>query len=108
MQRAQEWLHISDLPPRFPERIVVLAATVTGDRRMLTIMFWANNGNWTEKFAVRYVNGKWLRLIRVWKERLDKKKKAMVPDVILDHVDPGFPEDTNTKPSSGLSSAPSH
>jgi hypothetical protein len=108
MQRAQEWIHIGDLPPNFSEQFPMRAATVTKDRRMLTIMFWANNGSWTEKFALRRINGKWLRLIRVWRERLDKKKKAMVADVIFNQVDDGFPEDTNTKPSSGLSASPSH
>jgi len=106
-QRAQEWIHIGDLPPRFPEQFSMRATAVTGDRRMLTIMFWANNGSWTEKFALRRVNGKWLRLIRVWRQRLDKKKNAMVADVVFNQVDQGFPEDTNTKASSGLSVSPS-
>jgi hypothetical protein len=106
MQRAQEWIHLGDLPPNFSEQFSMRAATVTGDRRMLSIFFWANNGNWIEKFALRRVNGKWLRLIRVWKERLDKKNKAMVADVIFEQIDEGFPEDT--KPSSGLSPSPSH
>jgi len=108
VQHAQEWIHIGDLPPNFSEQFPMRAATVTGDRRMLTIIFWANNGSWTEKFALRRVNGNWLRLIRVWRERLDKKKKAMVADVIFEQVDDGFPEDTNTKASSGLSASPSH
>jgi hypothetical protein len=75
---------------------------------MLTINFWANNGSWTEKFALRRVNGKWLRLIRVWRERLDKKKNAFIADVIFNQVDDGFPEDTNTKDPHGVSTSPSH
>jgi hypothetical protein len=106
MQRAQEWLHIGDLPPHFTEQFSLgRAATVTGDRRMLTINFWANNGSWTEKFALRRVNGKWLRLVRVWRERLDKKKNAFVADVIFNQVDDGFPEDTNTKDPHGVSTS---
>jgi len=103
--RAQEWLHLGDLPPQFPERFPMRADTVVGDSRMLTIMFWANNGSWTEKFALRRVNGKWLRLIRVWKQRLDKKKNAFVSDVIFERVDDGFPDDKNAKDPHALSSS---
>jgi hypothetical protein len=106
MLRAQEWLHVGDLPPRFSEQITMRAATLTGDRRMVSIVFWANNGSWTEKFALRRVNGKWLRLIRVWRERLDKKKNAFVSDVLFNQVDEGFPEDTNTKDEHGVSASP--
>ncbi len=105
MQRAQEWIHIGDLPPQFPEQFSMRAATVADDRRMLTIMFWANNGNWIEKFGLRRVNGKWLRLIRVWRPRLDKKKKAIVNDEIFNQVDDGYPEDANSKSPSGLSAS---
>jgi hypothetical protein len=104
MERSQEWLHLGDLPPQFPERFPMRADTVVGDRRMLTIMFWANNGSWTEKFALRRVNGKWLRLIRVWRQRLDKKKNAIVADVIFERVDDGFPDDKNAKDPHSLSS----
>jgi hypothetical protein len=97
MDRSQEWLHLGDLAPQFPERFPMRADAMVGDRRMLTIMFWANNGNWTEKFALRRVNGKWLRLIRVWRQRLDKKKNAIVADVIFEQVDDGFPDDNNAK-----------
>jgi hypothetical protein len=106
MDRAQEWIHIGDLPPQFSESISMRAATVGGDSRLLTITFWANNGHWTEKFALRRVNGKWLRLTRVWRDRLDKKKNAFVADLILNQVDDGFPEDTNTKDPHGLSASP--
>ncbi len=109
MQRAQEWVHIGDLPPNFPEQFSMRAALVPAqDRRMVTIFFYANNGSWIEKFALRKVNGQWLRLIRVWRERLDMKKKAMEADVIFEQIDPGFPEDTNTKPTTGLHASPSH
>jgi hypothetical protein len=101
--RAQEWLHLGDLPPQFPERFPMRADTVTGDSRMLTIMFWANNGSWTEKFALRRVDGKWLRLIRVWRQRLDKNKNAIVADVIFEQVDDGFPDDKNAKDPHALS-----
>ena len=105
MGRSQEWLHLGDLPPQFPERFSMRSATVVGDRRMLTIMFWANNGTWTEKFALRRVNGKWLTLIRVWRQRLDKKKHAFVSDVIFERVDGGFPDDNNAKDPHALSSS---
>ncbi|MFZ3342039.1 MAG: hypothetical protein WA609_02415 [Terriglobales bacterium] len=108
MDHAQEWIHVGDLPPQFAESISMRAATLIGDRRMLTITFWANNGHWTEKLALRRVNGKWLRLIRVWKDRLDMKKNAFVSDMLFEQVDDGFPEDTNTKDPHGLSVSPSH
>jgi hypothetical protein len=92
MQRAQEWLHIGDLPPQFTEQIAMRSATVTGDKRMLMITFWANNGTWTESLGLRRVNGKWLRLIRVRRQRLDKKKNAFVSDVIFEQIDKGYPD----------------
>jgi hypothetical protein len=106
MQRAQEWIHLGDLPPNLPEQFSMRAATVMGDRRMLTIMFWANSGSWTEKLALRRVNGKWLRLIRVWRPRLDKKRKAIVNGQIFNQVDDGYPENVNTQDPSGVSASP--
>lgn len=97
MQRAQEWVHIGDLPPQFSEQIAMRAGTVTGESRMLTIYFWANNGSWQEKLALRHINGKWVRLIRVWKQRLDKKKKALVLDKMFEQIDDGFPPDAEMK-----------
>lgn len=109
VERAQEWVHIGDLPPQFSEQFPMRAASAqVQDRRMVSITFWANNGHWTEKFALRKVNGQWLRLIRVWKDKLDKKKKAMVADMLFEQIDPGFPEDVNTKASGALSASPSH
>jgi hypothetical protein len=109
VELGQEWIHIGDLPPNFSEQFSLgRAATVTGDSRMLTITFWANNGHWTEKLALRRVNGKWLRLIRVWKDRLDKRKRAYVADEIFHQVDDGFPEDANTNDPHGLRVLPSH
>ena len=109
MQRAQEWIHIGDLPPNFSEQLSMRAASVpVQDRRMVSIFFYANNGNWNEKFALRRVNGQWLRLIRVWRQRLDLKKKTTVADMIFEQIDPGFPEDTNTKASTALSASPPH
>jgi hypothetical protein len=108
MERAQQWVHVGDLPPQFSEQFSMRAATVTEDRRLLTITFWANNGHWIEKFGLRRVNGKWLRLIRVWRERLDKKKNAYVADVIFNRVDDGYPQDANTKTPSSISADPTH
>ncbi len=107
MDRAQEWIHVGDLPPQFSESISMRAATVSGDSRLWTITFWANNGHWTEKLALRRLNGKWLRSTKVWRDRLDKKKNAFVADLILNQVDDGFPEDTNTRDPHGISVSPS-
>jgi hypothetical protein len=104
--RSQEWIHMGDLPPGFSEAFSMRAATVTGDRRLLTINFWANNGSWVEKVGLRRVNGKWLTSIRVWRPRLDQKKRAVVNDLIFSRVDDGYPEDMNTKDPNGVSAYP--
>jgi hypothetical protein len=105
---GQEWIHIGDLPPRFSEMISFRAATVTGDSRMLTLRFSANNGNWAEKIALRRVNGQWLRLIRVWRSDCSSKTTVCQDKKILENVDPGFPPDVNTETPSRLSASPPH